>query len=322
MPSPEHEIQFDLFGSSVRLLIGAPARADLPPAELAAVQAEVFLRLLHRKLTRFDPDSELCRLNADPRDEVPVSSVLAAAVRAGVAAAEQTGGLVDPTLVGELERSGYARSRVGLRPAPLREALAAAPERAPAAPHPDRGWRDVSVDLKQSVVTRPPGLRLDTGGTGKGLAADLASARLDGYEMHVVDAGGDLRIGGTMPAERLVEVEHPLRREPAVGFGLEAGAVATSGLKTRIWRQDGGFSHHLLDPATGKPAWTGVIQATAIADTALRAEALAKTAVLLGPDGGRGILREGGGVLILDDGTVEVLGGVGEQRPELIGSAA
>ena len=61
--------------------------------------------------------------------------------------------------------------------------------------------------------------------------------------------------------------------------------------------------HHLLDPATGAPAWTGVVSATALAPTAAEAEALAKAALLAGPRAGRALLaRHGGGVLVLDDG--------------------
>ena len=48
-------------------------------------------------------------------------------------------------------------------------------------------------------------------------------------------------------------------------------------------------AHHLLDPATGRPAFTGVVQATALAPTALEAEIRAKAAVLGGPDGARAV---------------------------------
>ena len=66
------------------------------------------------------------------------------------------------------------------------------------------------------------------------------------------------------------------------------GAVATSGLDRRVWRRpDGSYAHHLLDPATGEPAWTGLIAATALAPTALEAEALAKAALLSGPERAR-----------------------------------
>ena len=310
----EHERRFDLFGSEVRLLVGPPARPAVAPPELAAVQVEAFMRVFHRTLTRFEADSELSRLNADPRDTVPVSSLVAVAVRAARFAAELTAGLVDPTLVTEIEQAGYATSRAGVPPARLDEALAEAPPSRPAASRREERWREIHVDLGASTVTRPPGLRIEVGGSGKGLAADLASSRLDGYEIHVVDAGGDLRIGGATPRQRLVEVEHPLWDERAFGFELAEGAVATSGLKTRVWPRGDGYAHHLLDPSTGTPAWTGVIQATAVAETALRAEALAKAALLSGPEKGREVLARLGGVLILDDGTIDVVGRIAESE--------
>ena len=139
------------------------------------------------------------------------------------------------------------------------------------------------MDTASGVVRRPPGVRIDSGGTAKGLAADLGSERLAGYATHVVDAGGDLRLGGEQPLPREVRIEHPLRDESAHEFTLERGAVATSGIKTRLWRTETGFAHHLLDPSTGEPAWTGVLQATALAPTALEAETLAKMAFLPGP---------------------------------------
>jgi thiamine biosynthesis lipoprotein len=298
----EHERAFDLFGSRVRLLVGAASDAALPAPELAAVQAEAFLRLFHRRLSRFESDSDLSRLNRDPAEVCEVSPLLATAVQAMVWVARESAGLVDSTLVGPLERAGYATSRAGMRPASLRDALAAAPSRRPASPDPRAAWRKVAVDPERGNVSRPAGMRLDSGGVGKGLAADLVSAQLAGYELHVVDAGGDLRIGGTSPRPRLVEVENPLG--PDVRFELTAGAVATSGIATRVWRHGDGYAHHLLDPATGEPAWTGVVQATALADTALRAETLAKMAFLAGPERGLEILGQRGGILVLDDGSV------------------
>ena len=62
-------------GTRVRLLASAPG-------PLPAVRAEV--EQLAARLTRFDPASELCRLNADPRPVVPASADLRAAVRAAL----------------------------------------------------------------------------------------------------------------------------------------------------------------------------------------------------------------------------------------------
>lgn len=97
--------------------------------------------------------------------------------------------------------------------------------------------------------------------------------------------------------------------ERAYVLRLGSGAVATSGLKVRIWRSgDGRHAHHLLDPSTGEPAWTGLIGATAPSNTAAEAETLGKAALLSGPEGGRTILNERGGLLAYDDGRVETVG--------------
>jgi thiamine biosynthesis lipoprotein len=306
----EQDLTFDAMGSHVRLLIGEPG-PGMAPAAVAAEEAQRFVVEFDATLSRFKPDSELCALNADPRERAPASELLRTAFRAGLAAAEQSGGLVDPTLVGEIESAGYVASRAGVPGEPLAAALDQAPPRCPARANPASRWRQIEVDDEGGTIARPPGVRFDTGGTGKGLAADLIANRLRGYSRFVVDCGGDVRIGGAnalvWPYE--VFVEHPLSGERAFVLKLGSGAVATSGLNVRIWRDAAGrYAHHLLDPATGEPAWTGLIGATALGDTAVEAETLAKAALLSGPEGGRTVLAERGGLLVHDSGRVETVG--------------
>lgn len=306
----EHDLTFDAMGSHVRLLIGEPGPGMAPAAE-AAERGRRFVEDFDRTLSRFRPGSELCRLNADPRERVPASELMRRAVAAGVAAAELSGGLVDPTLVAEIEAAGYVASRAGMSGVPLGEALAEAPPRRPARPRPEQRWRGFEVDDGAGEVVRPPGLRFDSGGIGKGLAADMLAAGLRGYSRFIVDCGGDIRIGG---ADALVHpyevfVEHPIAGSRAHVLRLGSGGVATSGINVRIWRgADGRHAHHLLDPASGRPAWTGLVGATALGATALEAETLSKAALLSGPELGRRLLGERGGLLVHDGGRVETVG--------------
>jgi thiamine biosynthesis lipoprotein len=304
----EYERRIAVFGSEVRIVVGRPSVSDAKPPELAALELEAFLRNFHRRLTRFDENSDLMRLNACPNPTCPVSPLLALAVRAAVWAAELSGGLVDPTLAGAIESAGYRRSLAGIESAPLSAALASAPARRPGQPRPDSSWRRITVDAGRQLVTRPAGVRLDLGGTAKGLAADLCAGRLANYELFAVDAGGDICVGGRQGRERLIEIASPFDNAPVFSFPLARGAVATSGISARIWRHGNRFAHHLLDPASGEPAWTGIVQATALADTALEAEVLAKAALLSGPAEGSKMLTSHGGVLVLDAGEVMVAG--------------
>jgi thiamine biosynthesis lipoprotein len=166
----------------------------------------------------------------------------------------------------------------------------------------------VEVDDGAGVIRRPPGLELDLGGSVKGWAADVVAAPLQRHGRCVVDCGGDLRVAAGHGAPWEVRVRHPLTGGIAHTLRVRAGGVATSGIDARLWeRPDGGFAHHLIDPATGTPAWTGLVAATALAPTAVEAEALAKAALLSGPGAGRRFLEAHGGVLVHEGGAVEVV---------------
>ena len=305
------ELAFPAMGTNVRLL-GSPG------APLDATRAAI--EDLEARLTRFDPDSELCRLNADPRPVVPASAALRAAVGAALAGAAATDGLADPTLLGAVVRAGYARSLTGHPRADLRAALAAAPAPAPGRPAAAADWRRVRVDDRAGTIARPPEVRIDLGGSAKGLAADLAAALLAPYGPCAADMGGDVRVHGTHD----VLVAHPLSERSARLLELTDAAVATSGIDRRIWWDGlGRPAHHLLDPATGRPAWTGVLTATARAPSAALAEALAKAAVLAGPERGCELLAAAhGGVVITMAGDVLDAGDAGRGAPPVDARAA
>ncbi len=275
-------MRFACFGSSCLV--------DAEPQ--AAARARVRLLEWHDRFSRFLPGSELSRLNADPRAAVPVSGTMARLIDAVVEAGERTAGLVDGTLAGEIEAAGY-RGDLGA-PLPLQLALRLAPARRPAGA--GSGRRELR--LEDGVLHRRPGVRIDSGGLAKGLFADLIADELDGT--FAVDCGGDLRVGG---APREIHVADPFGGPSLHTFTLSDAAVATSGIGRRSWLGAGGRpAHHLLDPATGRPAFTGVVQATAIAPTALEAEWRAKAAVLAGPERAASWLPHGG-VVVHDDGT-------------------
>ena len=303
--------EFPLMGTHIRIVVGNPTRDGLATPAEAADGVEALLNAYNETLSRFRPDSELSRLNADPRERVPASDLLRSAVSAALGAAELTDGLVDPTLLDALEAAGYRDSWDRARRVDLHEALSALGDtpRHPASSRPGAPWRQVHVDDAAGVIVRPVGMRLDTGGSGKGHAADLAGTMLDGFDAWAVDCGGDLRIGGSAGLVRDVEVEHPFTGEMFETVHVRDGAVATSGLRSRIWREaDGRISHHMIDPSTGEPALTGLVAATALAPTAVQAEALAKAALLSGPDRARLVLARHGGLTIDEHGAVDRIG--------------
>jgi thiamine biosynthesis lipoprotein len=276
-------------------------------AELEALAGGIHSRIeaVEAALSRFRADSELSEFNRDPRSAVPASALLRRTVAAARWAAERSDGLVDATLLGELERAGYVESFDPARRADVVEALAAAPPRRPAAAAAWRVANRIGLDEERRIV-RAPGVRLDPGGLAKGMAADLAAASLPEGVRYAISCGGDLAVGGEQPWE--VAVRSARSEAEVQRLRVRTGGVATSGIGARIWRrEDGRYAHHVLDPATGRPAWTGLVAVTAVAGSALEAEVLAKTALLAGPQRARPLLRKRGGVLQHDDGRVEIV---------------
>lgn len=302
-PSETTEL-FPCFGGNCVVSIQGIGPVGPPAAAAARVRRR--LEHWHRQFSRFESDSELTTLNRDPRATVAVSPVMARFVGAALTAAALTGGLVDPTLVDELEAAGYAKS-ARFRRQPDARPLQEGPARAPAGPDPEARWRQISVDIKGGTVTRPRGVRLDSGGIAKGLFGDILAPVLGLHRAFALAAAGDVRFGGTAGLQRPVEVESPFAAEILHVFELAGGAAATSGISKRSWIDE--FcrpAHHLLDPATGRPAYTGVVQATALAPTGLEAEALSKAALLSGAQCARSWLRHGG-LIVYDDGSFDVV---------------
>jgi thiamine biosynthesis lipoprotein len=291
---------FACFGGSCALYVAGSGSAGTPQQAVAAVRRR--LLAWHAQFSRFIAASELSRLNADPADTVAVSPMMAALVQAALDAAWLSGGLVDPTLLDEVERAGYDGDLDGPG-SDLRAALAAAPARRPAGPDPEQRWRSIHLDPRRRTVTRPAGVRIDSGGIAKGLFADVLASALAGHDEFVIDCSGDLRVGGRARNQRPIGVASPFDDGVVHTFELRAGAIATSGIGRRSWLDASGRpAHHLIDPATGRPVFTGVVQATALAPDAVTAEMLAKAAVLAGPEQLVAQLPHGG-LAVLDDGS-------------------
>ena len=258
--------------------------AVLAPAGRTAEAAGLARRLFEdweRRLSRFRPDSELALLNAHAGRPVPVGELLYRVLETALAAARATGGVYDPTMAHQLERLGYDRS--------FERVPARSPRRRPAGP--GGGWRGVRMDPAARLVTLPPGVGVDLGGIAKGMAVDAAVVRLGeaGLGPVMVNAGGDLRVHGRLPGggDWPIVIDGPRGQ---LRVPLAAGALATSGIARRRWSQGGERRHHLLDPRTGEPAWTGLWSVTAVAGSCAEAEVAAKVAFVLGRDAGAELL--------------------------------
>jgi thiamine biosynthesis lipoprotein len=164
------------------------------------------------------------------------------------------------------------------------------------------------ADCGTQTLCVPEGGGLDFGGVAKGWAAQQAMLRLKPAGPTLVSAGGDIAVSGPMANGEPwpIDIEDPFHGGSFLEtIFLEGPGVATSGKDHRNWSRAGVLQHHVIDPRSGNPAVTDVLTATVIAPTVLRAEALAKAALILGSEAGMARLNEAEGVeglLVLESG--------------------
>ena len=302
-PTDSLDIRFRAMGTEVHLLwVG-------PDADGGLRAARVLVESLDRRWSRFRPDSELSRLNAAAGRPVVLAPATFALVATAVDAWRLTHGRFDPTVLGAVVAAGYDRSFELVAPD------GAAPTGDPGGAVP--GCAAIVLEPGTGLVRLPRGVGLDLGGIAKGHAADLVvAAMLDaGADGALANLGGDLRVAGVPPdpAGWLVGIDDP--HDPGRDLGVLAladGAVTTSSRLRRRWRRGGRPAHHLIDPATGRPADGGVDAAVVVADRGVRAEILATAAMIAGPLEGADLLARTGatGLLVRPGGDVIRLPGL------------
>ncbi len=265
-------IDFNAMGVTVTVFM------DTPAPEIAQELAMIpqWFSYWEQVLSRFQPDSELSRLNESPGSWHKVSSTFWMALMAAQDAAQLSDGLVRPLIGAAMLVIGYDRCFKQIV-----QAHSNTLPRTVSIPV----WQSLQYDSEHQAVRLPVGTRLDLGGTAKGWVAQQTCDWLSRFAPTLVSVGGDIAIsdprsdGSAWP----IGVADPALPEHAVEtLYLAQGAVATSGQDYRTWMQGSERQHHIIDPRTGLPAATDILTVTAIAPTSVAAEAVAKTVFILG----------------------------------------
>ncbi len=292
-----HRIEFKAMGCQMMAAIDSEDGA----ARIALGQVAAWFEQWEQSLSRFRPDSDLSKLNNRSGRCVPVSKTLWEVLSVALTVAQQTDGIVVPTLLSALLAAGYDRSFDQL-------AAGAGKSNKPPSPTIAGEWRNIELRRNHRVCL-PAGVTLDFGGIAKGWAAQQSVRRLLQYGPALVDAGGDIAISGPRAdgSKWPIGITDPFAPDKELELlMLERGGVATSGRDYRRWQQGGVERHHIIDPRNGQPAATNVMSATVIASDAMAAEVAAKVAFILGSDAGMQWLERHpslAGLLVLEDGS-------------------
>lgn len=164
----------------------------------------------------------------------------------------------------------------------------------------------------------PDGMALSCGSVAKGAmsGAVIGTLRNQGVTSAVISLGGNVQTLGVRPdgSNWTVAVQDPNDTGTYLGtITVGETAVVTSGSYQRYFEEDGTVYHHIIDPATGCPAQSGLRSVTVVCPDGAMADCLSTALFVLGEDGALDYWRTWGGfelILVGSDGRVTVTSGL------------
>jgi len=267
------------------------------------------IREIESRMSAFLPDSDLSRVNAAAGlSPVRVSDDVFFVIERAVEIAELSDGAFDPTVGPLTFLWGITSDNPRV---PSQEEIDAV--------LPLVNWRYIELDRQQrTVFLRYPGMVLDLGAIAKGFAADEAVAivREARLERALIDLGGNVITFGVRQAGGpwRVGLQNPLG-DRGEFIGVINGwdmTVVTSGVNERYFQYEGEHFHHLFSPFDGRPARTGLLSATIVADVSMDADALSTSIFVMGYEKGRALIEPLEGVeaiFVFEDRSVRITDG-------------
>ena len=290
-------------------------------ATRAAYAAEEEIYRLDSLLSRTNSASEISILNDAEGKIVPVGTEICGLIQKAGTYTKATGGAFDITIAPVVSAWGFTTDRyqvpsqetleellthVGMDHVHLLDQSSAA-----------SGYKDASLD---------PGTRIDLGGIAKGYASDQVAEIFREHQVPrgLVSLGGNVLAWGDRPDGQAwrVGIQDPREPESADAFAgvlqLEDAFAVTSGSYERFFVQDGRTYHHIIDPATGCPAESGLTSVTVVADSeagnGAMCDTLSTALFVMGEDRALEFWRSGAYdfemVLVTEDGRVAVTQGL------------
>lgn len=290
-----------------------------------AAEEEVYR--LEAMLSRTDEESQVARLNS--QGTADIDAELWGLIETAMAYSEATGGAFDVTVAPVLLAWGFTTDEYQVPSQAELEALLPAV----GAEH----IRCLGENTDGTVtVALDPGTQIDLGAIGKGYASDRVAAIFEEYEIPrgLIRLGGSVLAIGDRPDGEAwrVGIQDPRDPDNAEAFAavlnLTDAYAVTSGSYQRYFEQDGKRYHHIIDPATGYPADSGLTSVTVVTDgtqgNGTLCDALSTALFVMGEEQALDFWRSGVYdfqlVLVTEDGRVVVTDGLTDELTKVEGN--
>lgn len=272
-------------------------------AEALLENAAGEIESLEGLLSVTDPDSEIYRANHSGGEAVSLSDPVRELLENALALCEETGGALDVTVYPAVRAWGFTTGEYRV------------PEEAELSDLTDRiDYTQVSLD--GSRLTLPDGMELDLGAVAKGWTGDrlMSLFREAGVTSAIVELGGNVQALGAKPDDSpwRVAVQSPEGGYAGV-LEIKDKAVVTSGGYQRYFERDGETYIHIIDPATGYPARTGLASVTIVSDSGLQGDGLSTALFVMGREKAEEFWRahpDFDFILLCEDGTAVITEGL------------
>ena len=291
-------------------------------AEAALAAAEEELYRLDEMLSRTREESAVSRLNSAPAGTpADVGREVQELIAAALDFSAVTGGTFDITLAPVSSAWGFTEDAYRV---PSQEELDAMLSCVGAEHVHLEGAEAVSLDQ---------GTEIDLGAIAKGYASDAVAAiyRQNDVAHGTVSLGGNVWVCGGSPEGRpwQIGIQDPARPEQTDAYAgvlaMEDGYAVTSGGYQRYFEADGKIYHHIIDPATGYPAESGLTSVTVVSagteGSGTMCDALSTALFVMGEERALDFWRSGAcdfeAILVTADGRLLATEGLaGDFRPD------
>ena len=244
---------------------------------------------LERVFSRYLPESEISLINREAfYRPVPVSDEMMNVLSRAADISRLTDGAFDISVGPLMKIWGFFPEREGRIPSEAE--LAACLARV--------GWQAIELNQSERTVHfLKPGLEIDLGALAKGYVVDRLTALLieEGIENALVNAGGDIYCLGEYPGggNWRIGLEHPRDEDEILTvLELKNRAVATSGDYRNYFIRSRLRYSHIIDPETGRPSQSKVVEVSVMAPDCLTADGLATAMFVMGADKGINLLKK------------------------------
>lgn len=272
---------------------------------------------LEALLSVTDSSSDIGRINASGVTDV--SPDTAEIINYAKLIGEETGGALDITVYPVLKEWGFTTGEYKI---PDSETLNDMLKKV--------DFTQVQIEENTlPTVTVPSEVQLDLGALAKGYASDKAAEMLreKGITSALINLGGSIMTIGVNPSSGSpwrIGIRDPFSLEENIGvIEVSDKAVVTSGGYERCFTaEDGKTYHHIIDPATGYPAESGLVSATVIGDSGMKCDALSTALFVMGAEKAEEYYREKGGfdmILVTESGEILITEGIADGFTNLSG---